>query len=220
MPTFGFSAYLKLICLNSRPQRSEIRKRLTPSEGGYDFHKSLRTFSRQFILGGVSLVDIMNSTKNIKQAPERNSTIAGLQNLVKWRAANAGEIVDCPPVTFNSPHSVYKINFKPDFGISIDGKITAVHIWNTKSPHLENRFAYGALATLPEQYVEMSAAPDDFAVLSLRDNRLLRLSDVENMSTFGWAVAAAIEGIIENELREPGARGTPTRRPPPPPPIP
>jgi hypothetical protein len=203
MTTFGFSAYLKLICLNSRPQRREIRNRLAPSDGGYDFHRSLRNISHRFIFGGEHLHDIDSLISDIVKLPERNSVREGIQKLSLWRSANPGEAFELPSVVVPSPSGVFKINYTPNFGISMDGKRVSVHIWNTRSPRLEKRFVYGALSLCKGAY-SIQGGPDDLAVLSLRDQMLYRLSDVGDFSALGIAVAAAIEDLMQTEAKDLG----------------
>lgn len=213
MPTFGFSAYLKLICLNSRPQRTEIRKRLAPGEGGYDFHRSLRNIAHRFIVGGESLSDLTSSIMSIAKAPERNSVLEGIRQLSAWRDVNSGELFEFAPVVASSPSGVFKINYTSNFGISIGGKKVAVHIWNTRTPRLEKRFVYGALSLCRGAYA-VKDGPDDLAVLSLRDQTLYRLSDVGDFSAFGIAVAAAIEGLMQTEAKDLGLPIAPSPRGP------
>ena len=78
MPTFGFSAYLKLISLSPKRQRYEIKSRLSPSKEGYDFHRSLQLRAHQFLVDGIPLVDVVKSTDAIGRAPEKNPLKKGL----------------------------------------------------------------------------------------------------------------------------------------------
>ena len=65
MPTFGFSAFLKLICLNDRPSRTQLRSRLQPSEGGYDFHRSLRQRAQRYLMYGETMEEVVASIGDI-----------------------------------------------------------------------------------------------------------------------------------------------------------
>lgn len=77
MPSFGFSAFLKLLSLNDRPQRTLMRSRLLPSDGGgYDFHRSLKLHAKRFLAGGEPLETLLASAALIQRAPERRSLIA------------------------------------------------------------------------------------------------------------------------------------------------
>jgi len=217
MPTFGFSAYLKLICLNSKPQSREVSKRLAPQSGsGYDFHKSLRLLARRYLLEGEDALEIGKSVDKITKEAERNSVRSGLKYLIKWRSISRGTICNFHDAVFESPSGVFKVKFAPDFGIEIGGRRTAVHIWNTKRPELDRRFVYGALALFPKIYQKMANRPDDLAVLSLRDERLYCLSDVRDATAFGLAVATAIEHLFQDKARELGL----PKRPPGPGPFP
>ncbi|MFS2149749.1 hypothetical protein ACCD05_01385 [Rhizobium sp. Rhizsp42] len=73
VPKFGFSAFLKVINANPRPQRTSVRKRCGPSTGGYDFHKSLRHRVQQVSFNGLSREAVLASTHQISQEPERKS---------------------------------------------------------------------------------------------------------------------------------------------------
>ena len=210
MPTFGFSAYLKLICLNSKPQIREVRKRLEPDGSGYDFHKSLRALCRKYILNKEDILELTQSAQKIVQAPERNSALYGLRNLANWRAENPGTVVEFEPATFQSPADIFSVRFVPDFGIEIGTRRTAVHIWNTKRPELERRFVYGALALFPAVYAGMAHRPDDVAVLSLRNENLYCLSDVGDATAFGLAVATAIEKLFQKVAQEPHSPAHPS----------
>lgn len=204
MPTFGFSAYLKLLCLNSRPQRTEVRKRLQPSGSGYDFHRSLHVLSRRHVLGGESFLQLAPEFLKIVKEPERNSARVGIENLIDWRKKHAGLVFDVGGVTYDSPNGVYKVKYAPDFGVILNGRKTAIHIWNTKRPKLEDRFVYGSLSLVSKAYSGIEGGPEDVAVLSLRDNRIYCLSEVGDMTFFGVAVAAALEGLIQRESRDLG----------------
>lgn len=214
MPTFGFSAFLKLLSLNDRPQRSELRKRLVPSSGGYDFHRSFRLHANRLLMGGETLADLLRSAENIRKPEERRSVRAALENLRDWVSERPGQIFAYPAVTFESPAGSFKVSFRPDFGLEIDGLRTAVHVWNTKRPDLSSRMVYAALSLLPPLYGSDAEAPDDFAVLSLREPRLYRLSDVEDQSLLAAHQVRAIERGLEavrEELRLPPT--TPEERP-------
>jgi len=170
MVTFGFSAFLKLLYLNDRPQRTEVKRRLgPPSRGGYDFHKSLRLLARRRLAGGEPLASVTAAAESIKRLPERQSAIAGLERLEAWRAAAPGEIVDVAPALFESPRQLFRVRFEPAFGLRHGDRTTAVHIWNTKRPRLAPGPTYAALALTQDAYDGQQHGPDDVGVLSLRD---------------------------------------------------
>ena len=202
---FGFSAYLKLINLAPRPQRTAIRNRLNPSnDGGYDFHRSLRRFSKRYMVDGENIKEIIQNCNNIARVPERKSTLSGLQSLMEWRSNNPGEIISYDDVRFVDSSKLFCVGFAPDFGIKIQGKPTAVHIWNTKAPDLERRFVLGALSLMLPLYGNGNNVPADVAVLSLRDGELFRLSGSPDMTAFGTAVAAFISQLLKDETKKAG----------------
>ncbi len=149
MPTFGFSAFLKLICLNDRPQRTQMRDRLQPSSDAYDFHRSLRLRANRFLVRGESMETIVESIAGIVKAAEQNSVRTGLSALTEWRRQNPGEIIEFPPAMLESPTGSFRVNFTPDFGMLSRGKRTAVHIWNTKRPDFNRRLAVRGHVALP-----------------------------------------------------------------------
>lgn len=206
MPTFGFSAFLKLLSLNPRPQHREVRVRLTPSgAGGYDFHRSLRLFCRRLLSGAASLNELLEAAEGLANKAEAKSAKSGIQSLAAWIAENPGEIVPIPPRTFVSPRDLFRVQFSPDFGIRMGHQLIAVHIWNTAKPDLNARMVYAALALLPDLYEDESTSPpDDFAVLSLPDGKLYRLSDVGEYGLIAKRVVSSIEELISDIIGESG----------------
>jgi hypothetical protein len=202
MPSFGFSAFLKLICLAARPSRSEVRRRLGPSEGGYDFHRSLRLRAHRYLVGGVPIAEVMESVSAIVRAPEQASARSGLERLDEWRRAHPGPVMSYPPATYESPAGLYKVTFTPDFGLSLGGQGVAIHVWNTAQPDLIPRMVYAALALIAPEYAGLDNAPDDVAVLSLPEMRLYRLSEAGRYATLGVGVGARIEELIRDVQHE------------------
>ena len=134
MPTFGFSAFLKLISLNARPQRTLIRQRLAASRSeGYDFHRSLKLRAGRYLVDGVSLPDVLLTVEEIKRSAERQSAKTGLEQLGIWRDRNPGPMLSFEPASFESPAKNFKVQFLPNFGILLNEKKVAAHIWNTRS---------------------------------------------------------------------------------------
>lgn len=215
MPTLGFSYLLKLLCLNEKPQRTEIRKRFMPSGDGYDFHRSLRRLARKLLAEGVPLADLLILADKIKSERERNSLKAALNQLNLWRASHPGPLLTFAPVVFQSPGKLFKIRFEPDFGLAIDGRATAIHIWNTKRPPLVQRMVFAALSWLPEHYEAADRRPDDFAVLSLRDGSLTRLSASREAHAIGPGVLSLLEQLFERVRGEITPPKAPEDRPPP-----
>jgi hypothetical protein len=206
--TFGFSAFLKVLSLNDKPQRSAIKKRLGPSSSnGYDFHKSMRQHAHRFLVDGEAMPDVITSAGTIVQLPERLSATLALQRLELWRIATPGAILQFSPVVFESPRHLFRVKFEPDFGLRIGGKNTAIHLWNTKQPNLSPGATYAALWLAAQAFRDQEHAPDDVGVLSIREPpTLYLLSQVRDAS----AVAASIVERMEETIQET----------PPPPPLP
>lgn len=194
MPTYGFSAFLKILSLNDRPQRREIRQRYDPRpSGGYDFHRSLRRLAKRYLIDGDDYRDVFADTNAITKDAEKVSAQEGLARLERWRNIYPGATYVIPPRTFESPNGVFKVHYTPDLGIRIDGKLTAIHLWNTSKPPLVNRMVYTAMAIFPTLYRGEAPAIEDLGVLSLKDGRLYRLSDVEDHSLIAERLVKVLE---------------------------
>jgi hypothetical protein len=205
MPTFGMSAFLKLLCQNDRPQRSALRSRLFGSDGGgYDFHRSLRLRVHRYIVGGEPMEDVLASTLEIVREPEQRSARGGLEQIEVWRSEHPGPVMAYPTATYESPNGLFRVNFNPDFGLDIGGQGVAVHVWNTARPTLVPRMVYAALSLFPLIYTEIDGAPEDLGVLSLPDRQLYRLSEAGRLATLGAGVAARIEDLMRDISEKPG----------------
>ncbi|WP_234050144.1 MULTISPECIES: hypothetical protein [unclassified Xanthobacter] len=219
MVNFGFSAYLKILCLNERPRRRALKERLMPSEGGYDFHKSLGLLSSR-LLAGESWESIQQTIADIKKAPERRSVQSGLEQLMEWRAVHRGALFSVPTTVFEDPSREFSVRFAPNFGLEVGGQQTAIHIWNTIHPDLVRNFVHGALYSISTAYVGVDGRPADLAVLSLRDGNLYRLSEARDARRLGESLSTGI-GIelrgIRTELGIPEERRRPSAPPAPPP---
>jgi hypothetical protein len=215
MPTFGFSAFLKLICLNDRPSRTQLRARLRSGGGGYDFHRSLRLRAHRYLVGGEPMAEVAASVRDIAREPEQNSTRRGLERLEAWRREYPGEIIPFPSATYESPAGIFKVTFTPDFGIRMGRDGVAVHVWNTVTPDLAPRMVYAALSLFPGLYVEAADAPDDLAVLSLPEQRLYRLSEAGRYAGLGAGLTTRIEDLlraVREEIDLPPAEERPHHR--------
>jgi hypothetical protein len=126
--TFGFSAFIKLVCLNQRPRITEMRKRLGPSKGGYDFHKITRGLSRRLLVDGVSVEELIGEAGSIKNPAERKSAIAALNQLFGLRGEFGGTPFDLPEVAYESPAGIFKVKLQPDFGAVISGSRVGIHV--------------------------------------------------------------------------------------------
>lgn len=215
MPTFGFSYFLKLLCLNERPLRTEIRKRLTPSDGAYDYHRSLRLRVQRALIQGEDFDEVITSTDQIVRDPERTSARAGLEALRDWRAENPGPLMPCASAVWESPDAEFKVRFDPDFAMALDGGVTAIHIWNSLRPALEDRMVYAALSLLPAAHADHHEPPGDFGVLSLQTSRLYRLSDAPDHSLLAGRLVTGLDQLIE-DMRDQLERDAPLERDRPP----
>jgi len=212
MPTFGFSAFLKLLSLNPKPQRREVRTRLSPSTGGYDFHRSLRLKVRRLMLENEDIETLLEEASHLGNPAERRSLEEGLRLLDDWRRSNPGEVTDIASALYVSPHENFKVSFIPDFGYRMGDKNVAIHVWNTGTVQLSERMTYVALELIASSYDEHTA-PDDLAVLSLPDRRLYRLDSVPDQGSLAALVAADLDRTFE------GVRDGMTTPPPAPPEI-
>jgi hypothetical protein len=204
MPTFGLSAFLKLICLNDRPGRTQMRARLSPSTGGYDFHRSLRLRVHRYLVEGEPIENIIASIGEIARTPEQASARVGLQRLEEWRRAHPGAIIPFAPVTYESPSGLFKVNFTANFGVQIGRDAVAVHLWNTATPELSPRMVYATLSLFAPVYAATDKPPDDIAVLSLREPRLYRFSEAGRYAGLGASLANRIEEMLRDVSQELG----------------
>ncbi len=186
MPNFGISAFLRIVHMNVRPQRTELRKRSEPRDGGgYDFHNSLRRLANRMIIEGVPLDEVLADAALIVKEAERNSARQGLRRLSAWSAENAGEILNFQSVSVQSPDRRFSVTYKPNFGLRFGREAIAIHIWNTARPRLENRIVRAVLSQFAESYRDAETAPDDIAVLCLRTMRLIRLGNSAEFADLG-----------------------------------
>ena len=210
MPNFGFSAFLKLLSLRERPQRSAVRGRLGPSRGGYDFHRSFRLRALRLLSGAETLEEVLRSTGEITRGPEQRSAEAALTQLGAWRAERPGRVTSFGPVHFDSPNGLFRVGFEPNFGLALDGVPTAVHIWNNAVPELSVRETYAALSLMLPLYDGVADRPEDVAVLSVRTGELHRLSEAPDQSVLAERMVRSVEMLIEQVADELGPLG---RRP-------
>lgn len=177
-PTFGFSAFLRLISLNETPQKTAIRERYKPSKGnGYDFHRSLRLALQALNSGAQTPTNVLSSLSTIKKVPERHSAKRGVIRFLKWQKLNTGPITHCDSIIVESPSSLFKVRFDADLVVKLDDKRVAIHIWNTKGTKLSRNLVLAALTLVQRNWPREVDVADDFAVLSLQDMKLYRWSD-------------------------------------------
>lgn len=220
MTTFGISAFLRILHLNARPQRTELRRRFTPREGGYDFHGNMRRHAHLMMLGGTGLEATIAATTTISREAERNSAQQALRRLHEWRTDNPGEISTFDQVTWKSPEGRFAVTFRPNFGLRIGSETAGIHLWNTALPRLESRLVRGVLSLFVDSYRGMKKQPDDLAVLCLRTMRLIRLADASEVTEIGQLIAARVDQIFAELEREDRLPPAPLGdRPPAPPPA-
>ena len=122
MISYGFSAFRKLLSLNEKPQRTEIRKRAGPSTGSpYDYHRSFRLHARRCFVDGLPIAEVLASAEKIKSASERLSASAALGRLEVWRTAQPGVVVPVKPTAFESPSHLFRSSLRQ---ISVFGTAT------------------------------------------------------------------------------------------------
>ncbi|MDP1839310.1 MAG: hypothetical protein Q8N31_09230 [Reyranella sp.] len=202
MLNFGTSAFLKLVCLNDRPQRTELRNRLRSSGGGYDFHRSLRLLIERHLVGGHSIASLAGSIDQIAREPERKSVRIGLDHLGDWRTRHPGEILAYDAVSYESPGGLFKVTYTPDFGMRVDGQGVAVHVWNTARLQILREMTYAVLSLFKPAYEGVGDAPDDLAVLSLPDSELYRLSEAGAYASVGASLVARVETTVREVIDE------------------
>lgn len=208
MTTFGMSAYLKLLALNSPPRDTVIRNRIWKAGGtGYDFHKTMRKIATEFAMGSADWPTTKMRLKAIRQAPERKSATAAAFALARWGAGRPIRIPKGAELRSSSPNDIFSVRFLPDFEIDLDGTPTRIHIWNTKRPSIRLREAIGTLGLFVPEH-----APRSIAVLSLRTNELFMATDYESASQLARLLALDVERRFTRIASERGR--TATKSPP------
>ncbi|MDX0425395.1 hypothetical protein GOC91_19130 [Sinorhizobium medicae] len=206
VPKFGFSAFLKLINSNTKPQKRLVRDRFRPSTGGYDFHKSLRQRVQQIAFENLGLQEALVSAAEISKKAERESAIRGLRQFFEWRQKNTGDLSACESFLFSSPKGLFKVEFTPNFLIELNGRRTAVHLWNTRQA-LSAGLVNASLCMVAKRH-PLEGRPDDFAVLSLQDGRLFKWSDAtKETAAFGEKLLEVLDLDFANARLEFGLPG-------------
>jgi len=218
MPTFGFAAFLKIASLNSKPQKTELRKRLFPTPGqAYDFHRSLKLASKKLLVDGIPIDGLLEAAKDVAKLPERKSLISGLTKLGLWREGATGDTYKVPSKVYESPRRLFKIAAQPEFGLVNGPSRIAFQIWNTKRPDLKAEAAYSTLALLPELYAADEWQPSDFGVLSLHEPKAHLLSERAVSPLSVDRLIRSVEDVILqilDEHRGPPPAGIGDYRPP------
>ena len=212
MVNFGFSAFLKLLSQNEKPQKTAIRQRLAPSSGsGYDFHKQMRRLARRYAVDREPLADILAAASAITNPPEARAAVAALNRLAERLATMPGDATDFARVVYESPQHLFRVRFEPTFGLRVSGETVPVEIWNTSTVRLAPGPAYAALSLIAQACRMQRGKLNNVGVFSLQDPiRLYLLSDVPEQT----ALAATLVGRIEEMLQAPlASRPQPEDRP-------
>ncbi|WP_424992238.1 hypothetical protein [Oceaniradius stylonematis] len=208
MINFGTSAYMKVLALNPRPRDTEIRKRLKPSESGYDFHKAMRKISVGFASGKTDLSETMALLDAIKKPEERKSATHGANQLAKWLDGTPIEPVAGHERRVEGPDGNFTVRFTPDFRMKGAKRPVLVHIWNTKSVKLSAREAIGTLGLFEQEYSDF-----DLGVLCLRQSRLFVMEDATRAAELARLLARDIgKRIVRLSEGRGSDRGTDEKR--------
>ena len=191
MINFGTSAYLKLLALNPKPRDSELRKRLKPSESGYDYHKAMRRIASQYATGEIGIGEVQAKLATIGRLPERNSAAGAINQLTRWLNRRTGNPTQETDKKYVSPRELFSVKFSPDFSLEIDGKPTLIHLWNTKQPALSSREAIGTLGLFASEYTE-----SNIGVLCLRTSHLYVYSEATNAGELPHLLVRYVEKRI------------------------
>jgi hypothetical protein len=190
MTTFGTSAYIKLLAVNSRTRDTIISSRLLKTPGkGYDFHKAMRAIAPEFAGQFVDWAGTRAKLKAIAKPAERRSAIDATFALARWVGGRPIKLLSKDSVLLaSSPNARFAVKFCPDFEIDLDGQTTRIHIWNTKHPSLKIREAIGALGLFV-----CEREPRSIAILSLRSGELFVPTEYESARSLARYLALDIE---------------------------
>src|SRR5690606_32484334 len=110
MLSFGVAAFLKIASLNPRPRRTELKKRIFPSDSKpYDFHRRLKLASGKHVVAGSDLAALIAEAETINPLPERKAMVAGLKKLGIWLERTPGAGFKPDNRVFESPRGLFKI---------------------------------------------------------------------------------------------------------------
>jgi hypothetical protein len=160
----GFSALLKLACLNRAQREAALLRRLR-LKGGYDFHKRTRLYCAR-LAGGASLAELSAEVRLIGYAAERESILRALSKLDAWLKANPGTPFPISPTSWTSPANRFSVKFAPEFGLQ-RGDIRAGYcVWNTRWPDLHPDARDACMSLLVQAYRRLGVL-HKFHLLSL-----------------------------------------------------
>ena len=186
--TFGTSAYLKLLGHNPKSRDTEIRKRLSPSKGGYDYHKAMRKIVTEHASGAANYEVTQRRLDSINSASERNSAKTAIRTFMEWLGDREVRLTDSSGEVKSSPNEVFSVRFTPDFEMDLDGLTTHIHIWNTIRPAIRIREAIGTLGLFVSD-----DHPRSIGILSLRSGELFLPADATSSRELARLMALDIE---------------------------
>lgn len=188
MINFGTSAYMKTLALNPRPRDSSLRKRIAPSESGYDFHKAMRRIAGQYFTGKLDVPALQIELLKIRRPVERAAATEAINQLDRWLAGRKIDLAIGVDQKYTSENGMFSVKFTPDFAIEIAGLPTYVHLWNTKSADLTSREAIGTLGLF-----ERNSSAENLGVLCLRTRHLYLLGEATRASELARILARDVE---------------------------
>ncbi|WP_292055687.1 MULTISPECIES: hypothetical protein [unclassified Martelella] len=171
-PKFGFSAFLRILHQNERPQYRTIKERYREdSSGGYDFHRSFRNRVQSLADGTLDENAITDSVNSIRKTAERRSTLDGLKAFVAWKRRLGLILLPGKPILYSPKELSFSLEFKPDFITLIDGELHSVHLWNTKTP-LTSTITMSTLKVVSDHVRGDANYPKHLAVYALKQDRI------------------------------------------------
>lgn len=195
MIRFGFSAYLRILCMKPRPQRRELLQRLMPTGNGYDFHKQTRALVTR-LAAGATLSEVLGIAEGITNPSERSSACRALSRFDEWSSKRMVS-ADVPPrVVYVSPDQKFSVNFEPQFILDDSSGIVPVHVWNTKIPSLEDGLVVSALYLAYSRYFQESSPVGNVGILSIPERRLRMIPDPMAAAALSRLVVRNLESTI------------------------
>ncbi len=179
--TLGFSALLRLLDANEKPQRNAIKNRYV-SRDARDFHRSFHLSIKNLLTGISTFRQAIRSAQRIKKQSERQHTKSGIVRFLRWYISLGTRGTAYPSIILPSPMGLFQVKFDPDCIIDLNGRRTAIHIWNS-SKKINPDQALAALSLVAAKFPLTFDRPDDFAVLSLQSGDIYKWSDANKEHT-------------------------------------
>lgn len=196
MLNFGTSAYLKLLALKPKARDRELKKRLMPDGGGYDFHKAMRRIAVGYASGKYTKNELQSKIANITRDAERNAAAIAVPRFYEWLGGRPIHALDDAELRAESPSGHFSVKFSPDFEIEHGGKSIHVHLWNTANPKIDERDVIGTMGLFAQQNIFYS-----LGILSLQSLDFFVINDIKSSQTISALIASQIENRID-VLRE------------------